>query len=471
MNLLVCGAGSITGELLRRLGEKWRVTIVDKDENRLAGFAKQFKTVVRIVSGDASSPVVLEDAGLADQEYVVAMTDSDRVNLAFCGFAKEKGVVNILARVSESENVDRFEELGVRPLMLTGLVARNIYQYLQDPRVRVTTIGQGEVELFEVEVVPNLALMGRPASEFRHLEWRIIGAIRQSRLMFPEDDFVFQQGDRVLILGKADMFDEVCDIMECAEPHFPRTYGSSLILGIADKIKDRAPSMIKEAVHLARNTKVLHISALCEPEAAKVVEEGEKPGQQFDTRVEVVEASLLERVKKAAEAENAGVVLLPPPGRGLIGSFTRPFTIALAHFLPCPLLVCRGTHPYEKILMAFDGSDRSQLALETALDLALQLDAALTVAVVQEPEFLRGERSEDWGESVMKQARELAHIDKVKIEEVILTGNPVRELTRLAEGYNLLVIGSGPADKELFMPHIGELLVRRSPCSVLVLAR
>ncbi|MCF8079650.1 MAG: NAD-binding protein [Desulfobacterales bacterium] len=471
MNLLVCGAGSITAELFRRLGEKWRVTLVDKDEKRLAGFSKRFETVVRIVAGDASSPVVLEDAGLADQDYAVAMTDSDRVNLAFCSFAREKEVVNILARVTEQENVDRFEELGVRPLMLTGLVARNIYQYLQDPRIRVTTVGQGEVELFEVEVVPNLALMGRPASEFRHLEWRIVGVIRQSRVVFPADDFIFQEGDRVLILGKADMFDEVCGVMECAEPHFPRTYGRSLILGIADKFKDQVPSMVKEAVHLAQNTKVLHIVALCEPEAGKGVEEGQKPGQQFDTRIKVVEAPMLKRVKKTAEDEGAGVVLLVPPAQGMIASITRPVTIGLAHSLSCPLLVCRGTHPYEKILAAFDGSDRAQLALETALDLTLQLNAALTVAVVREPEFLRGERSEDWGEQVMKRARELAHIDKVKIEEVILKGNPVRELTRLAEDYNLLVIGSGPEDKEAFLPHVGELLVRKSPCSVLVLAR
>jgi len=471
MNLLVCGAGSVGAELLRRLGEKWRVTLVDKDENRLAAFSKRFEVVVRLVAGDASSPVVLEDAGLADQDYVVALTDCDRVNLALCRFAKEKGLVNILARVSESENVDRFEELGVRPLMLTGMVARNIYQYLQDPRIRVTTVGQGEVELFEVEVVPNLALMGRPASEFRHLEWRIVGVIRKSRLVFPEDDFIFQEGDRVLILGQADMFDEVCGVMECAEPHFPRTYGRSLVVGISDRFRDRAPAMVKEAVHLAKNTMVLHIVALCEPEAAKGVEEGKKPGQQFDIRIKTVDRPLLKRVKKTIEAEGAGVVLVAPPPKAMIDTITRPSTIALAYSLPCPLLICRGTQPYENILAAFDGSDLSRLALETALDLALQLDAALTVAVVREPEFLRGERSDDWGERVMKQARELAHIDKVKIKEVILTGNPVQQLTQLAHSYNLLVIGSGPEDKGPFLPHVGELLIRKSPCSVLVLSR
>ncbi len=471
MNLLICGAGNITFELLRRLGEKWRVTLVDKDEKRLKDVSGRFESVARVVAGDASSQVVLEDAGLADQEYAVAMTDSDRVNLAFCGFAREAEIANILSRVTDPENRPGFEELGVRPLMLTGLVARNIYQYLQDPRIRVTTIGQGEVELLDVEVVPNLALMGRPVSDFRRLDWQIAGVFRKARLIFPEDDFVFQEGDRALILGKADLFDEVCDVMECAEPHFPRTYGSSLILGIADKFKDRATSMFKEAVHLARNTQVLEIVALCGPEAADAVQESERSGQQFDTRVEVIENDPAEGVRKTARAESAGVVLLPPPKKGWVASTTRPTTIAMAHRLPCPLLVSRGTHPYEKILAAFDGSEKAVLALETALDLALQLDAAVTVAVVREPAFLRGEDSGDWGEAVMKRARELAHIDKVKIDEVLLTGNPVRELTRLAEDFNLLVIGSGPQEKDVFTPHVGELLLRRSPCSVLVLVR
>ncbi len=469
MKLLVCGTGNITAELLRRLGEKWQVTLVDKDEKRLGTFPGRFETVVRIVDGDASSPVVLEEAGVKDQDYVIAMTDSDPVNLAACRFAKEADVRNIMARVTDPENTARFEALGVRTLMLTGLVARNVYQYLQDPRIRVTTIGQGEGELLEVEVAANLTLMGKRASEFRRLKWQVAAVIRRGRLVFPDDDFVLQEGDRALILGETDLFDEVCDTIQCAEPHFPRTYGSSLILAVPDRFQDRAASMLKEAVHLAHNTKILQIVALCGPQVGQMEEEKERTGQQFEIRTEVVDQDIDARVGEVAEAENAGVVLMPPPSAGAIASFTPPSTVARAHGLPCPLLVLRGTHPYEKIVACFDGSPMAELALETALDLTRQLEAELTVAVVQEPAFLRG--SGNWGESIMERAREMAHIDKVKIKEAVLTGNPVREVTRLAEGANLLVIGGGRKDKEAFVPHVGELLVRRSPCSVLVLVK
>jgi Trk K+ transport system NAD-binding subunit/nucleotide-binding universal stress UspA family protein len=471
MKLLICGVGNIAAELLHRLGEKWKVTLVDKDETQLNPFPTRFESVVKIVAGDASSPVVLEEAGLAEHDYLIAMADSDRVNLAACKFAKEAGLRNIMALVTDPENIGGFEELGVRPLPLTGLVARNIYQYLQDPRIRVSTIGQGEVELLDVEVEPNLSLMGRPVSDFLHLEWRIAGVLRKGRLIFPDEDFVFQEGDRALVLGKADLFDEVCEAMQCAEPHFPRTYGSSLVLSVPDGFGDRSADMLKEAIHLARNTKILHIVALCGPETEKGGIENRGAGQQFDIRVEVVEGDFGQRVQQTAEEENAGVVLVPPPSPGMIDSLTRPATIAQVHELPCPLLVLRGTHPYKKILACFDGSSMAELALETALDLSRQLEAELTVAAVAEPEFLHGEGGGDWAERVMGQARELAHIDKVKIEEVRLTGNPVRELTKLAEAFNLVVIGSGRREKEVFTPHVGELLLRKCPCSILALTR
>ncbi|MGA6925774.1 MAG: NAD-binding protein, partial [Desulfosarcina sp.] len=68
MKLLVCGAGRITDELLKRIGANWEVTLIDKKEARLAPFSNRFPNVVRVMTEDASSAVVLGQAGLAEQD-------------------------------------------------------------------------------------------------------------------------------------------------------------------------------------------------------------------------------------------------------------------------------------------------------------------------------------------------------------------------------------------------------------------
>ena len=92
------------------------------------------------------------------------------------------------------------------------------------------------------------------------------------------------------------------------------------------------------------------------------------------------------------------------------------------------------------------------------------------MAVVEEPDFIHGEDREGVVRDLFRRVRELSHIHKVKVGEIRREGNPVRELTRLAENYNLMVIGSTRKEKELLTPHVGELLTEKSACSVLVVA-
>jgi nucleotide-binding universal stress UspA family protein len=113
----------------------------------------------------------------------------------------------------------------------------------------------------------------------------------------------------------------------------------------------------------------------------------------------------------------------------------------------------------------------AKLALGVAVDLAHQLAAEIAVAVVEEPEFIRGEGEEEWTETVSDVVRELAHIHKFDFEVIIKKGNPVKEVVALAKDFNLLVMGSTTKDKGLFAPHVGERMAQDVPCSVLIIAK
>lgn len=470
MRILVCGAGFIAGELLKRFGDNWQVTLVDKDQALLDRYARDHGAIVRVLAGDASSPVVLEEAGLDEQEYAVALTQDDRINLAVARFARQAGIQNILSLVHQPENLPLFQELEVQTVTVSRAISSTIFHWLQDPRIMVTNVAQGRAELLEIEVGPHMNLDGRSLSLVHHPNWRVVGLIRQSKLLSYDTETVLRKGDRLLILGQSDVFKEVCSMLACGEPHFPRIYGNSLALGVPLQAAAQGERLLKESYYLIKNTKLQHMTAFCEDPVLRKALETSVHMEGLNVEIQDVSDKLVASLQDHAGRFNLGIVVLPLLERGFMDMLTRPVHIALAHALACPLLVSKGSMPYGRILVPFNGSPTTEKALEVAIDLANQLQADISALIVKEPEFLHGTEDEDtWGAHTLAKVRQLAHVYKTNVDPIVQTGNPVTEITALAGKFDLMVIGSTNRDKEILTPHVGELLVRKSPCSVLIL--
>ena len=86
MKVIICGAGQVGWQIARHLAsEKNDVTIVDSDQD-LVGRATDTLDV-KGVSGFASYPNVLSNAGAEDADMIIAATHSDEVNMVTCQVA------------------------------------------------------------------------------------------------------------------------------------------------------------------------------------------------------------------------------------------------------------------------------------------------------------------------------------------------------------------------------------------------
>ena len=87
MKIIVLGAGQVGRTAAYHLSreEANEVTVVDINEEVLRDL--QDRLDIRTVNGNASSPTVLEAAGAADAEIIVALTSSDEVNMLACQVA------------------------------------------------------------------------------------------------------------------------------------------------------------------------------------------------------------------------------------------------------------------------------------------------------------------------------------------------------------------------------------------------
>ncbi|MGD8772619.1 MAG: NAD-binding protein, partial [Gammaproteobacteria bacterium] len=87
MNILILGAGQVGSSAAYDLtrSEANEVTVVDVDGDRLREL--QDRLDIRTVRGHAAHPQVMTSAGGADADIVIALTDSDEVNMLACQVA------------------------------------------------------------------------------------------------------------------------------------------------------------------------------------------------------------------------------------------------------------------------------------------------------------------------------------------------------------------------------------------------
>ena len=104
LKILVIGAGKVGWNLTRELLEKGhRVKLIEQDRERYLVVEQELEH--QIIYGDASELWVLERAGIAEAEMVIAVTGDDEDNLLICQVAREKySVERIIARWVMSRN-------------------------------------------------------------------------------------------------------------------------------------------------------------------------------------------------------------------------------------------------------------------------------------------------------------------------------------------------------------------------------
>ena len=83
MKIIILGAGQVGGSLAENLvGEDSEITIVDNDRSALAELKD--KLDLRVIHGHASHPQTLQDAGADDADLLIAVTNSDEINMIAC---------------------------------------------------------------------------------------------------------------------------------------------------------------------------------------------------------------------------------------------------------------------------------------------------------------------------------------------------------------------------------------------------
>src|SRR5574337_138958 len=105
MKIVIVGAGAVGFNLAKQLSKEGHdISVVERDHELVRRITE--KLDVFVVSGSASSPHILEGAGIKNSDLVLAVTNSDEINMVVCLLAHSYGVKTKIARIRSPEFTD-----------------------------------------------------------------------------------------------------------------------------------------------------------------------------------------------------------------------------------------------------------------------------------------------------------------------------------------------------------------------------
>ncbi|HEY1594471.1 MAG TPA: NAD-binding protein [Thermoleophilaceae bacterium] len=203
MYIVVVGAGKVGWNLARELiGKGNEVTVIESEPSRFAMVEEELEHAVHY--GDGSELWVLERAGVARADMVIAVTGDDEDNILICQVAREKyGVERVIARCNNPRNLQHFELLGIKPAVsATDLILRLIEHEV--PRygfLHLLDLPQERLEIIEIEVAEGSPAAGTLVKDLGLPDGSLaIAILRHGTGFVPLSDSVIEAGDEVLIV-------------------------------------------------------------------------------------------------------------------------------------------------------------------------------------------------------------------------------------------------------------------------------
>ena len=176
-----------------------------------------------VITGDGSSPTLLEANDVREIDVLAAITGEDETNLVVATLAKfEFGVSRVIARVNNPKNAWLFTtEMGVDvALNQADIMATMIEEEMSmGDMMTLLKLKRGKYSLVEETIQAGAPGLGIEIKDLGLSDECVIAAIiRQGTVVIPRGTSQFEEGDEVLFITNAEGSQRLKELFSPAEP-------------------------------------------------------------------------------------------------------------------------------------------------------------------------------------------------------------------------------------------------------------
>ncbi len=215
MRIIILGAGRVGASVAESLvSEQNDITVVDTDVVQLREL--QDRLDLRTVPGNGTHPSVLERAGAADADMLIATAARDETNLVACQLAARLfNVPTRIARIRAPDFQDHPEITGEGGFHVDHLicpeqtVCDSVLRLIEFPEaLQVLEFADGRASLIVVRAYAGGPLVRHPLRDLRtahpSVDVRVVAIFRGDSTIAPDGDTLIEPGDEVFLLSASE---------------------------------------------------------------------------------------------------------------------------------------------------------------------------------------------------------------------------------------------------------------------------
>lgn len=200
-NILFLGGSRIAQKAIEKLGDQYRIKVVEEDHEKSQQVAEKYANAL-VINGDCRDLKLLKDEGLEKMDAVVATTGNSETNILGCHLAKSLGVRRTVAEVENLAFMGLAENMNIGSIVNKKLIAASyIYRFTLNAAIsKVKCLTASDAEVFEFIAKPGARITQKLVKDLGFpKEAKIGGIIRGDDAFIVHGDSQVKEADKVVV--------------------------------------------------------------------------------------------------------------------------------------------------------------------------------------------------------------------------------------------------------------------------------
>ena len=203
---VIAGGGNIGMLLARKISqnENSAATIIEIDKPQAHMIAQEINSI-NVVCGDTLDADILEEAGVANTDTFLSVSNDDEVNMLSALLAKRMGASHTVALVNNPSFVPLMSTLGIDAVVNPPqITVSSILEHVRRGRIRdVHSVQEGFGEILEAEVSSSSLLVGQMLRNAKIPKGLAFGAVvRKDKVLPARGETMIEANDVVILYAK-----------------------------------------------------------------------------------------------------------------------------------------------------------------------------------------------------------------------------------------------------------------------------